>query len=388
MLRVGRATRVPLAIQPMPDPHLFAMPPPLPMKPRRSFFVGLLGWLMMIAGVLGLPISFITALMLILHSYGTANAGLIDSTVVVFGPLCLLLGGLGLLRRWRWAWGATMALLLTIMAIHGKKLAEGPTPTRTYTTPSGVKTTIIGTGKDVFSLPVILVALAVTAKLLSRGVRREFFPDKANSALFAGQASGRTWRVGHFGRDMMYYEEKAGGAWRRIDIDGEMLTGRAHHVIYFASAEAWQAYPEWARGRRDEIVARIKSEFREPDYAYEDGGTAKATPTLPGEMTDAQIRAHFRRDNTATPKQLFTLFVCIILMLGVAGWMGWMVKEGLDRKETSLPLKRPSLRRVVSCDQEPAMYWTAIGIYGSLGVGCGVLGLWGIREAFRLRPKR
>ena len=29
-----------------------------------------------------------------------------------------------------------------------------------------------------------------------------------------------------------------------------------------------QGYPEWARQRRDEIVARVKSVFREPDYEY------------------------------------------------------------------------------------------------------------------------
>lgn len=79
----------------------------------------------------------------------------------------------------------------------------------------------------------------------------------------------RRWRVGHMGRDGMYYEELHEGEWRRINIDGEMLTGRAHHVIYFASAEDWRKYgPEWARERREEIVGRIKSQFREPDYEY------------------------------------------------------------------------------------------------------------------------
>jgi hypothetical protein len=67
---------------------------------------------------------------------------------------------------------------------------------------------------------------------------------------------------------MMYYEEFHDGAWQRLDIDGEMLTGRAHHVIYFSCPETWQRYPEWARHRREEIMARIKSEFREPDYEY------------------------------------------------------------------------------------------------------------------------
>jgi hypothetical protein len=72
------------------------------------------------------------------------------------------------------------------------------------------------------------------------------------------------WRVGHKGRDAMYYEEFTDGLWRRIEIDGEMLMGRAHHIIYFVSTH----FPGWAAGRRDQIVARIKSAFCPPDYEY------------------------------------------------------------------------------------------------------------------------
>jgi hypothetical protein len=81
----------------------------------------------------------------------------------------------------------------------------------------------------------------------------------------------RTWRVGHKGRDLMYYEEVIDGRWERIDLDGEMLVGRAHHVIYFPSQETWSELPAWARDRREEIVGRIKGVFKQPDYAYEDG---------------------------------------------------------------------------------------------------------------------
>ncbi len=78
----------------------------------------------------------------------------------------------------------------------------------------------------------------------------------------------------------MFYEERVGASWQRIDIDGEMLMGPAHHVIYFASAERWQQYPAWARDRRDEIIARIVSEFHAPDYEHYGlgGGDAGATP--------------------------------------------------------------------------------------------------------------
>lgn len=86
------------------------------------------------------------------------------------------------------------------------------------------------------------------------------------SRIFSGRAPPREgdWRVGHKGRDAMYYEEFANGAWRRFEIDGEMLLGRAHHVIYFAATH----FPGWAASRRDQIIDRIKSEFRQPDYEY------------------------------------------------------------------------------------------------------------------------
>jgi hypothetical protein len=80
--------------------------------------------------------------------------------------------------------------------------------------------------------------------------------------------SQRGWRVGHFGRDSMFYDELVDGSWQRLQIDGEMLTGRAHHIIYFATEAEWMNYPAWAQNRRDEIISRIKSEFREPDYEY------------------------------------------------------------------------------------------------------------------------
>jgi hypothetical protein len=78
-----------------------------------------------------------------------------------------------------------------------------------------------------------------------------------------------TWRVGHRGRDAMYYEELVDGEWLRLDLDGEMNIGRAHHVIYFGSKEKWRLGPEWTHSRRTEIIARIKSAFRIPDYEYE-----------------------------------------------------------------------------------------------------------------------
>lgn len=86
-----------------------------------------------------------------------------------------------------------------------------------------------------------------------------------------GLARRRRWRVGHTGRDNMYYEERVNGQWERLEVQGEMLTGRAHHVIYFSSETVWRDYPDWARDRRDEIIGRIKRGFPPPDYEYHGG---------------------------------------------------------------------------------------------------------------------
>ena len=94
-------------------------------------------------------------------------------------------------------------------------------------------------------------------------------------ALFFGYLSRRRdlergWRVGHQGRDEMFYEEMTGGRWERIPIDGEMLCGKAHHVIYFTSCTQWETFPDWTRGRQNEIIARIKQGFPPPGYEYEE----------------------------------------------------------------------------------------------------------------------
>jgi len=80
----------------------------------------------------------------------------------------------------------------------------------------------------------------------------------------------RGWRVGHIGRDEMFYEEMIGGKWERILISGETCCGDAHHVIYFPSEEQWESMPEWTRGRQLEIVSRIKKEFKPPGYEYQE----------------------------------------------------------------------------------------------------------------------
>ena len=172
----------------------------------------------------------------------------------------------------------------------------------------------------------------------------------------------RGWRVGHQGRDRMYYEELRGGVWERIDVDGKMLMGRAHHVIYFASPERWRAYPAWARDRRDEIIARITSEFREPDYEYNDRGGVPAPTKTPSSKQEGRA-----------------LLGAVILLFLLAGFMGWLVTSGVTRGETRLPIKGAGSRRTVSRTQQPAMFWVSIGIYATVGTGALALGALGVR---------
>ena len=76
------------------------------------------------------------------------------------------------------------------------------------------------------------------------------------------------WRFRRVGRDQFRYEEFRDGKWQSIMIGGEMLMGKPRHVIYMPTDEEWGLFPDWARDRRGEIIARIKTVYPEPKYAY------------------------------------------------------------------------------------------------------------------------
>lgn len=190
----------------------------------------------------------------------------------------------------------------------------------------------------------------------------------------------RDWHVGHRGRDQMYYEERRGETWQRIEIDGEMLMGPAHHVIYFATAAQWWNYPAWAHGRRDEIIARITSEFRPPDYEYHGDQPGSAPPpSLPPPPPRAN-----RPVAPRTEQGRGALLLAVLLLFALAGAMGWVSVRGLSTGVTHLPLRQASLRRPVERQQESATFWLAIGMYSALGIGALTLGLLGAREWRRM----
>lgn len=397
----------------------------------RSTFVTVLSWIVIALSTLLLPISFFSLLMVATGSHGSSSADPIGFFIVVLGPLTTLVAGVGLLRRRRWALVYLAMALCGIVVANGYNLARNPSAPRTYVSPGGVPTTVIPAGRAYVVQTSILIAVSagLLVALLSRKVRVEFgfgTDDRPSSAAPAtGAAAGappmsvtgtvgqppaagvvgtppaqtagpadreRGWRVGHRGRDCMYYEEWREGTWQRLEISGELLTGRAHHVIYFDSPQRWLEYPEWARHRRDEIIARIKGEFRQPDYEYDGDVPHAATPSpgiaapdptapRPSHRTAATARSGRVKPNAA-------LLIAVTVLLAVTMGMGWLVTSGLSKGETYLPTKRATQRRVVIRQEEPATFWASLGLYSALGAGTLGLAGWLVRESFRQRQPK
>jgi len=177
----------------------------------------------------------------------------------------------------------------------------------------------------------------------------------------------------------MFYEEWRDGRWHRIAIDGEMLAGRAHHVIYFPSPEAWATLPAWACDRREEIVARIKSEFREPDYEYQDDAAAVVRASVVPTTAAARPVAL----TPTTPGQRRALALVLAMLLAFSGWMAWIVKEGIDKGEVRFFAGKGTMRRMVVREKEPVMFHVSVGLYAA--VGAGALGLFGWGLVFMAR---
>lgn len=200
-----------------------------------------------------------------------------------------------------------------------------------------------------------------------------------------GHDTDRDWRVGHTGRDQMYYEERRDGRWERIEIQGEMLTGRAHHVIYFATPSQWASYPAWAQGRRDEIIARIRSEFREPDYEYcglaPGDGAASPAPAPSGAQAAPPPP---RRPGASATQGRGALLLAVVLLAAIGAAFAWLVVNGVADGSTPFPSRMGWLRRPVLRAADPVMFWVATGLYGVVSLGTITLAALGLREGRRL----
>ena len=251
-----------------------------PAAPRRTLFTTLIGTAAILLGGLVSLFSLFALLLAIGKDYVTTPPEPLGIFLIFILPPGTLLAGIGLLLRHRWARWWMILLMVGLVALSAKHLLAPDHADPAFAPIPGPAADAAQRVLSIGSVSCIAVGSLVLLGLFARPVRREFqTPGKSAPAFIPSapppmkppalpQDGNADWRVGHSGRDMMYYEEQHHGSWQRLDIDGEMLTGRAHHVIYFPSAATWQGHPEWARQRREEIIARIKSRFCEPDYEY------------------------------------------------------------------------------------------------------------------------
>ena len=329
----------------------------------RSRLIGALGAALLVLGALATPISVVSLLMIAVGADGTATVDPLGFLTVVVAPPATAAAGLGLLWRQRWAAAIAALLLAAVMVSALWRLFEAPVPQHTIIGADGVPTTVLAS-QPPDALAMLLVVGVCAAALAALLWRRGEFAARPRRA-----DRDRGWRVGHRGRDMLYYEEWRDGAWRRLEISGELLTGPAHHAIYFDSPQRWQTYPEWARQRRDEIIARITSELRPPDYEYGEPAARVSLPPRPAP-----------RPATAPRQEVAALRVAVALLLVLSGALLWMAGSGLVDGATIFPSTLASHRRPVLVDQEPLTFAISISLYGAAGVAALGLAAWLLRH--------
>lgn len=343
----------------------------IPETPRRTIPVTLLGVAAILAGGLGSLFSAFALLMAIGKPYANSASDPPGIFLIFILPPVTLLAGICLLLRHRWARWWMILLAIGLVGLGAKGLI-----TPTHENPAHAP--IPGPAADALrhtaftqSAAGIALGSLVLLILLSPRARHEFsrpakglppaLPPMPSAS--ARQESGR-WRVGHRGRDMMYYEECHGGTWRRINIDGEMLTGRAHHVIYFADAVTWSGYPEWARHRREEIIGRIKSRFREPDYEYHESTASLPRPAI----TTSPAAAN----PTAGPRG--GILPVILFFLSLAAGSFWHVARAVGNGKSWLPAKHTNI--TVTLAEDPVLFWTAVSTIAGFGAACAGFAAW------------
>lgn len=62
-----------------------------------------------------------------------------------------------------------------------------------------------------------------------------------------------------------YLELDSNGLWRQITFSCESYAKNVpRHALYIR--KNWEEYPEWAQFRKEEIMTRVKSVLKEPEY--------------------------------------------------------------------------------------------------------------------------
>jgi hypothetical protein len=76
------------------------------------------------------------------------------------------------------------------------------------------------------------------------------------------------WEIKKIGNSKIQYQERdARGTWRSLSFEIEMYSEKAPRHILFAPKN-WTEFPSWAHGRKEEILATMKSKLKEPRYTY------------------------------------------------------------------------------------------------------------------------
>ncbi len=75
----------------------------------------------------------------------------------------------------------------------------------------------------------------------------------------------RGWRFRPLRDHRWLYEERVGDTWRTLEFRCGEPPGDSPSTIFVPDADAWQRFPDWAAGRRGEIVDRILQDRRVPD---------------------------------------------------------------------------------------------------------------------------
>jgi len=168
----------PASIPPRPQAvthQTVAPPPPMQRSARRPKFLTGLGWIFIIVGGLGTPVSFISLLMILVGSHGSQGGSFFEGLIVIAGPPATLIAGIGLLRRQRWAHGYAIAVLLLITVHSLVEIVRGDRPEVSTVSPSGLITTQLAWSVN-YPLHIVIIAICVglVAKLLSPAMRAEF----------------------------------------------------------------------------------------------------------------------------------------------------------------------------------------------------------------------
>jgi hypothetical protein len=80
----------------------------------------------------------------------------------------------------------------------------------------------------------------------------------------------RGWRIKARPAGAFAYEEQRDGSCVGFTMDEITDYREPPHHLQIMCSTRWTEYPEWTHGRRNQILGRIRSELKEPDYVLKE----------------------------------------------------------------------------------------------------------------------